>query len=164
MGQEWFNIGMKKILRLTFVLGLAGLVFTACKPTEQAPTPPPVVSKTPPAEVAKPEAAKPAALAEPSKPADPIILTPQQAKDHVGEEATVRGKVFGVHVSQKGDVFMNIGAAYPNAPFIAVCFQGAIPADDLKKFNGKTVSVKGKIKEHNSQAEIILDSPDQISE
>ncbi len=91
------------------------------------------------------------------------VLAPEEAKDHIGQEATVRGKVFGVHVTQKGDVFMNIGAAYPNQPFTAVCFQGAIPADDLKKFNGKTVLVKGQIKEYNGQVEIVLETADQIS-
>jgi hypothetical protein len=92
------------------------------------------------------------------------VLSPEQAKAHVGEMATVRGKVFGVHETAKGDVFINIGGAFPNAPFTAVCFQGAIPAEDLKKLLNKTVSIKGKIKDHNGQIEIILDSADQIGE
>ncbi len=76
----------------------------------------------------------------------------------------MRGKVYGVFLSKKGDVFISVGAAHPNAPFTVVCFQSAIPTDDLKKLNGKTVSFKGKIKEHAGTVEIILDTPDQISE
>jgi hypothetical protein len=92
------------------------------------------------------------------------VLSPEEAKAHVSEVATVRGQVFGVHETAKGDVFINIGGVFPNAPFTAVCFQGAIPAEDLKKLLNKTVSIKGKIKDHNGQIEIILDSADQIGE
>jgi hypothetical protein len=69
-----------------------------------------------------------------------------------------------VHVSQKGDVFINIGAAHPNQPFTAVCFGGALPTEDLKKLDGKTVKVSGKIKDYNGQIEIVLERAEQISE
>jgi hypothetical protein len=96
--------------------------------------------------------------------AAPVMISAQEAKNHVGETAVVTGNVVGIHVTQKGDVFLNIGGAFPNQPFTAVCFQGAIPSDDLKKFVGKTVKVKGKIKDYNGQIEIVLEKADQISE
>jgi hypothetical protein len=89
-------------------------------------------------------------------------IAPEEAKNHVGEVVTVRGKVFGVYVSQKGDVFINIGGKHPNAPFTAVCFQQAIPTEELKVLEGKTISVRGKIKDYNRQIEIVLETAEQI--
>ena len=145
---------MNQEIKIVAALFVAGFVTFGCKKQEQAPPPvpvaPPVVTNAPAAGAAKPQEA--------------AILTPEQAKDHIGEDAVVRGKVFGIHISKKGDAFINVGGAHPNAPFTAVCFQGAIPADDLKKLDGKTVSFKGKIKEYNGTVEIVLEAANQISE
>jgi hypothetical protein len=152
-------------LNLGIALLALGLICGGCGKNEPAPvpTPPPSVTNVP-VPAAVPEAPKPATNAPANAVADAKFLTPEQAKDHVGEQATVRGKVFGVHVSQKGDVFMNIGAAHPNAPFTAVCFQQSVPTETLKAFDGKTVSIKGKIKDYKGTIEIVLDKADQISE
>ena len=147
---------------------VAGLICTGCKREEPAPlpaptpTPPPVVTNTPPPAAVAPKAETPAAPSAAAAPAA-AFYTPEQAKDHVGEEATVRGKVFGVHITQKGDAFLNIGAAHPDAPFTAVCFAGAIPAETLNAFDGKTVSIKGKIKDYKGKVEIVLDKAEQIA-
>ena len=37
----------------------------------------------------------------------------------------MRGRMFGVPVTAKGDIFLNLGAAYPNQPFTVVCFHMA---------------------------------------
>src|SRR5260221_7231745 len=148
---------MNQGIKITSVLFAAGLVCAGCK-KEEAPAPPaPVVTNAP---VVVPPTNAPVTA---TNPVSAAVLTPLQAKDHIGEEATVRGQVFGVHITAKGDAFINVGAAFPDQPFTAVCFQGAIPADDLKKLDCKTVSFKGKIKDHNGQTEIILDLAAQIS-
>lgn len=144
----------------------AGLICAGCNKEESAPTttpaptPTPVVTNTPAPAAAAPTVEKTAA---PTAAAAANFYTPEQAKDHVGEQATVRGKVFGVHITQKGDAFMNIGAAHPDAPFTAVCFGGAIPAETLQGYDGKTVAIKGKIKEYKGKIEIVLDKAEQIS-
>jgi hypothetical protein len=145
---------MKMIRRFNaaFALAAAGLICAACNKTEQSPQPPLVTNA--------PAVAAPKVLTNSA----PVIISALEAKAHVGEVATVTGKVFGVHVTQKGDVFLNIGAVHPNQPFTAVCFQGAIPADDLKKFDGKTVKVTEEIKDYNGQIEIVLERANQISE
>ena len=136
----------------------AVVLAAACTPKEAPPaTPatnrPPENAVTVTGSEAKPVITNPAA-------AD-LLFTPEEAKHHVGEIATVRGKVFEVHVSQKGDVFINLGAKRPS-PFTAVCFQQAIPTDQLTALNGKTISVRGKIKDFNGQIEIILENEHQI--
>jgi len=158
---------MNREVQLFPLLLATSLILVGCKkeePAPTAPTPPPApaVTNTPPPAAEPPKTETPAPPAA-AAPASGGIYTPEQAKDHVGEEATVRGKVFGVHVTQKGDVFMNIGAAHPEAPFTVVCFGGSIPAETLKAFDGKTVAIKGKIKDYKGKVEIVIDKAEQIS-
>lgn len=153
-------------IKVISILLLAGLICDGCQKSGETISPVPATN----APVLPPPAPTNAAVADamvtnisPAAAAE-SVLTPEEARNHIGESATVRGKVFGVHVTAKGDAFINVGAAYPNQPFTVVCFQGGMPEEDLKKLEGKTVSFKGKIKDHNDQPEIILDTADQISE
>src|SRR5260221_1888384 len=134
---------MNQGIKITSVLFAAGLVCAGCK-KEEAPAPPaPVVTNAP---VVVPPTNAPVTA---TNPVSAAVLTPLQAKDHIGEEATVRGQVFGVHITAKGDAFINVGAAFPDQPVTADCVQGAIPADDSKKLEGKTGSFQGEINGHN---------------
>jgi hypothetical protein len=92
------------------------------------------------------------------------VFPPREAGKHIGETATIRGKVAEVFVSPKGTVFVNFDRAFPDTEFYAVCFGEAIPMDDLKKLLGKTISVTGPIREYFGRAQIILRSRDQVSE
>jgi hypothetical protein len=148
-----------RLLLLASALGGVLWLVTSCTPKDTAPVIP--ATNPPPAMVAPvtiPVTNPPAT----NQIASVVMLTPEEAKHHVGETAIVRGKVFGVHVSQKGDVFLNLGGKHPNAPFTAVCFQQAIPTSELQAWDGKIISVRGKIKEYNGQIEIILETADQI--
>lgn len=142
-----------------FVLGASVFLIASCQPTEETkPTPPaPAVTNPPPVAAISPETNTPAVTNT------PILIGPTKARDYIGKEVTVRGQVTDVHISQKGDVFLNFGGKYPNIIFTAACFQGAIPADQLKVLKGQTISVTGKVKEYNGQVEIVLTSTDQIS-
>lgn len=135
----------------------AALVLTSCAPKETTVP----ATNSPPA-IAAPARSPATNLATTNPVAADIVLTPEEAKQHVGEIATVQGKVFGVHVSQKGDVFISLGAKYPDAPFTAVCFKQVVPTEQLKALDGKTISVRGKIKEYNGKIEIILEREEQI--
>ncbi len=148
--------------RLGSFLALTGALFlvASCKPKEQtdntSPASPPVISATATNEAATNEAVTNAS------PVDPSAISPEEARNHVGQMATVRGKVDRVHVSQKGDVFIDMGGKHPNAAFTAVCFKQAIPTEQLERLSGKIISVKGKIREYNGKVEIILEKPEQI--
>ena len=149
---------IKPLMKLLSLLAVASLFAVGC--SKESPAPAPTAPKVEAAPAPAPVAEVP--KAEPVKAKAAGTYTAQEAKDHVGETATVTGKVSSVSTSKKGDTFIAIGGQRPNAPFTAVCFQGAIPADDLKKFLGKNVAIKGLIKEYNGQVEIILETVDQI--
>jgi DNA/RNA endonuclease YhcR with UshA esterase domain len=90
--------------------------------------------------------------------------TAVEAIKHIGENATVTDRVDGVHQSGKGNIFLNMGGKYPNPAFTAF-----IPAKSARQFRspreyeGKTVSVSGKITLYQGKPEIIVTSPSQIT-
>jgi DNA/RNA endonuclease YhcR with UshA esterase domain len=94
----------------------------------------------------------------------PPTYTAAEAAKHVGETATVTGKVDGFHRSGKGNIFLNMGGKYPNQAFTAF-----IPAANAAKFSqaqeyeGRIVAVSGKITLYKGKPEIKLTSPAQIS-
>lgn len=145
----------KLFLRGAAVL-LTALIIVACKPAEQTQPQPtaPVLTNAP----AVPEPVAPPVTNV------PVVIGPTKARDYIGKEVTVRGVVSDVHLSQKGDVFLNFGGKFPNSVFSAVCFKSAIPTDQLTPLKGKTIAVTGKVKDYNGQVEIVLESADQISQ
>jgi len=174
---------MKRSNRLTTAAALLLVIISgACSKEEPAPISTTTGTATPPsatnfsehlaAAVPEPVNTNPPAVIPIQSPTNAVvattngvaILTPLEAKQHVGETATVRGKVFGIHISAKGDAFINVGAAYPDAPFTAVCFHGSIPTNDLQKLDGKMVSFTGPLKDYNGQTEVVLDNAGQIAE
>ncbi len=86
-----------------------------------------------------------------------------QAQAHVGQVVTVKGAVSGIHKSNSGATFLDIGGQYPNNAFAAVIFKddaGKFP--DVGAFGGKTVEVTGSIRLYQGRPEIILNDPAQI--
>jgi hypothetical protein len=153
------------------------VVFAACKKEESAANPPapahvPSASEAAADQLPSPTTAsnivinapRPAAISNAAPTAEAQVYDAAEAKNHVDETATVKGKVFGVHTTAKGDTFINVGAAYPGAPFAAVHFHSdeTITTNDLAALDGKTVLFSGKIKEHNGQAEIVVTKAEQI--
>jgi hypothetical protein len=93
----------------------------------------------------------------------PVKLTPDQAKDHAGEYATVEGRVFGVHTTRSNTTFLNFGAPFPRNTFLAVVFSSdAGRFEDLSRLDGTTVQVTGVIKLYQGKPEIVLKSPSQL--
>ena len=97
--------------------------------------------------------------------AAPIL--PEEAKEHVGENASVRGLVEQVSVSKKGHAFLNFGGRYPNQ-----IFTGFVPAEHVSAVGGekylhsladKPVTITGKIELYKGRPEIVIWSPAQIT-
>jgi hypothetical protein len=94
----------------------------------------------------------------------PSNYTAADAAKHVGETATVTDRVDGFHQSSKGNIFLNMGGKYPNQAFTAfIPSSSAAQFPNPQQYEGRTVSVSGKISLYKGKPEIIVNSPSQIS-
>jgi hypothetical protein len=57
---------------------------------------------------------------------------PEEAKEHLGEDVSVRGLVEQVSFSEKGHAFLNFGGRYPKQ-----VFTGFIPAPNITAVGGQ---------------------------
>jgi DNA/RNA endonuclease YhcR with UshA esterase domain len=94
-------------------------------------------------------------------------LSAAEAKDHVGETATVCGRVESTRyiASSKGQpTFLNLDRAYPGQIFTVVIWgtnRSKFGAPEVE-YKGKRICVTGKITEYRGVAEIVADNPNQI--
>ncbi|MDP1690171.1 MAG: phospholipase D-like domain-containing protein [bacterium] len=87
-----------------------------------------------------------------------------EAVNHVGDLASVRGKLVDAYTSKTGTVFLDFCANYKTCPFSAVIFADNVKKfGDLSKYNGTIITLTGKISSYQGKAEIILSDPSQIS-
>jgi DNA/RNA endonuclease YhcR with UshA esterase domain len=95
-------------------------------------------------------------------------LSATEAKDHIGETATVCGDVASTHyaASTKGQpTFLNLDKPYPSQIFTVLIWgsnRHKFGAPE-KEFNGKRICVTGKITEYRGTPEIVADEPGQIA-
>jgi hypothetical protein len=94
-------------------------------------------------------------------------LQSYQAKNHIGETATVCGLVVSskyAEASHRSPTFLNLDRAYPQQPFTIVIW-GADRAKFGKpeaNYADKRVCVTGTITEYRGKPEIIATDPSQI--
>jgi len=104
---------------------------------------------------------QPAPLA--ASPLGPQVYTDREAAAHVGEIAMVVGTVVSVHRSKAGNIHLNFGADYPHQTFSGTILNPRDPGfNQLDTLAGKRVGVRGVIKSYKGQAEILIESMDQI--
>ena len=94
-------------------------------------------------------------------------LTAAEAKDHVGEKATVCGKVVDSHFASRRrgqPTFLNLDERYPNQIFTIVIWgSDKEKFGDLEaKYRNKNVCVAGLIKSYRGVPEIEANEPSQI--
>lgn len=95
---------------------------------------------------------------------DEPVYSAEEAAKHIGETATVTDKVDDVYQAKGGNIFLNLGGHHPDEAFTV--FIAATNADafkDFKSYEGKTISVTGKIQEHKDKPEISVKSPSDIT-
>lgn len=94
-------------------------------------------------------------------------LTATEAKDHVGETATVCGTVVSTRyaASTRGQpTFLNVDKPYPNQLFTVVIWgnsRGKFGAPETA-YKEKHICVTGEITEYRGKPEMIADDPKQI--
>ena len=94
-------------------------------------------------------------------------LTAAEAKDHIGERATVCGKVVSVHLAarSKGQpTFLNLDEPYPKQIFTIVIWGSdrAKFGDPESTFRDARVCATGKITEFRGSPETVASDPSQI--
>jgi len=99
---------------------------------------------------------------------DAATLTATQAKDHVGETATVCGRVASATFAARlngAPTFLNLDKPYPDH-FFTVVIWGSDRAKFRQpevEYRGKRVCVTGSIKMFRGRLEIVVKEPSQIS-
>src|SRR5437016_946284 len=87
-----------------------------------------------------------------------------ESAKHIGETATVTDKVDDVYQAKGGNVFLNLGGRHPNEAFtVFIPTSSASAFKDVKVYDGKVITVSGKIEEHNGKPQMIVKSPSQIT-
>jgi hypothetical protein len=94
-------------------------------------------------------------------------LTAEQAKDHVGENATVCGKVVDSHYASRSrgePTFLNLDKRYPNQIFTIVIWGSDRPkfGDPESRYDEKDVCVTGRITSYRGVPETTAHDPTQI--
>ncbi len=93
----------------------------------------------------------------------PGVYTDREAAAHQGETAMVVGTVLTVHRTASGNFYLNFGADYPHQTFSGAVLNPGSPAlRNLDWLAGKRVGIKGEIKIYKGQAEIVIQSMEQI--
>ena len=85
------------------------------------------------------------------------------ATNHYDQEMIVTGKVAQVTI-RPTVTFLNLDKAFPDSPFTVVIFHGHSSFyGDADALRGKSIEIKGKIKNYHDKPEIALDSTNQLT-
>ncbi len=97
-------------------------------------------------------------------------ISPEDAINHMGQQATVCGNVASTHFSfrTKGQpTFINLNRPYPNQIFTVLIWgsdRRKFPSAPENYYSNKRICVSGKIKEFRGAPEIVVRNPSQIRE
>ncbi len=92
-----------------------------------------------------------------------IECSDTEAAQHIGEMAVVKGKVVAVGASKQGNVYLNFGGTYPKQTFSGIVRVSDVEkVGDTKKYEGKVVTITGKVESYNDKPQIAIASADQL--
>ncbi len=88
-----------------------------------------------------------------------------EAPEHIGETASVRGTLVKAYTSASGTVFLDFCKNYKTCRFSGVIFADDVAQfGDLSRYAGTSITLTGKIVSYQGRAEIVLSSPNQLSQ
>ena len=86
-----------------------------------------------------------------------------QAQKHIGETQCVRGKVLRVETGSGGVHYLDFCGDDGSCPFSVVVFASDLKRiGDVDRLAGKTVEIRGEVKEYDARAEIVLENARQL--
>jgi DNA/RNA endonuclease YhcR with UshA esterase domain len=102
------------------------------------------------------------------KPADksdkPSCVAIEKAREFVGQEVCVIGKVYRVGFSNSGTALITFCEEYRNCPFSAVVFSRDVEkVGNLQMFEGRELEVTGRVRDFHGEAEIVVKTRKQFS-
>jgi DNA/RNA endonuclease YhcR with UshA esterase domain len=94
-------------------------------------------------------------------------ITAAEAKNHVGEKATVCGSVVSTHYAARtkgSPTFLNLDEPYPKEIFTILIWGSDRPkfGEPEVKYENKKVCVTGMIKDYKGVPEVVAEQPSQI--
>ena len=101
-------------------------------------------------------------IAQETKTNVPAKIAAALAKEHIGAEKIVTGKIVEGNKAEKL-VRLNLDKPFPHQSFTAVIFATKTNLfEDLDKLKGKQVEITGKISDYNGRPQIVLNSTNQL--
>jgi len=94
-------------------------------------------------------------------------ITAAEAKNHLGETATVCGNVVSTHFAARtkgSPTFLNLDEPYPKQIFTILIWGSDRPkfGDPEVKYGNKNICVTGLIKDYRGVPEVVAEQPSQI--
>jgi RecJ-like exonuclease len=87
----------------------------------------------------------------------------EKAKDKIGSNACVTGKVVKIGHTPSGTTFLDFCEDYKSCPFVVVIFARDLKdVGDVSQLEGKVIEISGKVEEYNGRAEIVLKDVKQL--
>jgi DNA/RNA endonuclease YhcR with UshA esterase domain len=95
--------------------------------------------------------------------ATPMKIGTLDATNYYDQTMIVTGKVVQVTI-RPSVTFLNLDKPFPNSPFAIVIIHGKSSYyGDANALKGKSVEIRGKIKNYKDKPEIVLDSTNQLT-
>jgi hypothetical protein len=93
----------------------------------------------------------------------PVKIGAAAATNYYDQTVIVTGKVAQITI-RPSVTFLNLDKPFPNSPFAIVIFHGHSSFyGDANSLKGRSIEIKGKIKNYNDKPEMALDNMEQLT-